>query len=444
MEHGETPNRLWIGSRLLLLLAFAAGSSLATLRATPADDLKLLEQKLGRAIQSQDVSVAEAAIDGLAEVASERAIELIVVAMLKIQSSEVFDYGVAALVKLGSEKLSPKFESAFTDRKASAEELGVVMVVAAKLPDERSEGWLVTGLRHESGLVARLAIDGARERHSKGAIPILIELLEERGVDKDSIAYEARQALIFLTRRNFDSGEDWRKFWDSHRDGFDPKNPGEGDGQTGVVLLDPDAPEFFGVKIVSDKVAFVIDISGSMVQFDPGGGGGSWESRQRITRTKYQLAKAIQELSKGSYFNVIAFNEEIDLFQKQLVPANSGQKKKALGFVNNLIADRGTDTGLALEAAFQDPRVDTIVLLSDGSPHTPAGKPEVLMPLVEQQLTDLNRLRKVRVYTFGFSGQGEWPPGSKYKNYPMPEPGELEAFLKRLAEKNRGTYTRID
>lgn len=445
MTRGTRPFRRRPRAGLLALaIAFAPLATLGLPGAAGQEDLAALQKRLELAVKNQDVARAENAIDGLCALGGAKALDLVIRAMLVIESKSFFDHAVEKLVGLGTAGLAEHFDELLANRKAIPEEIGVALVVAAKLEDEPSERWIAAGLRHEEELVVRWAIDGARERKTKGAIPVLFELLEARGIDGDAISYDARRALIALTRRDFTNAEDWRKFWEAEGASLDPKALEEGEGNTGIALVDPDAPEFFGVKIVSDRVAFIIDTSGSMLQFDPGSNGESWESRQRITRLKRQLSAAIQKLPDDAWFNVIAFNEEIELFQKRIVPAKSGAKQQALAFIQKLVADRGTDTGLAIETAFRDPKVDTIVLLSDGSPETPAGKPAELIPIVEQKLRDLNRLRKVRVHTLGFAGKGEWPPGSKYGKRPMPDSAELEAFLQRLAEAHGGTYTRID
>ncbi len=454
---GLGPVMTWSSSRvlqrvLLLTLFFAALPTLlaASMNASAlkSGDLKRLEKRLGRAITQQDAEAASIIVSDLVEDASPEALSLILTAMIQIESSEFFEESLEQLSAVDSERLGEYFEDLLAKKKSSPDKVALVMIVGGKMTDSRSEQWLLQGLRHQRELVTRMAIDSVRERRSKAAIPVLIEILEERGIDGGALAFEARNTLISFTQRNFDTAADWRKFWDANQETIDPQLIGDEDGTTGVAPVDPDnMPEFFGLKIVSTNVVFLVDISGSMLQYDEDAKGtdGTEKGRQRITRVQRELGEAIMKLSKDAYFNVIAFNDRVDRFQKKLVKAKRGAKGSALKFVNKLNADRGTDTGLALEAAFEDPRVDTVVLLSDGAPHTQAGEPQQLIPIVEQKLRNLNRLRKVRLYTLGFAGEGKWPTGSKYSGQQIrANPAELERFLTRLAEEHGGNYRRID
>lgn len=428
---------LWLGA-LLLLIATPIDAS-----ATAAPDLR---KDMKRAIRSGDETLAQATMSKLAEEGSPESIEAITWAMREFVSRSLFDHGVEVLTDVGSEKLGAFFEPLFEERKPDAETLGIAMVLAETLKDDRSESWITTGLRHELDLVVRLAMHAAVERRSKAAIPVLIDLIDPDLTEgRGAITHFARASLVALVGQDFQSIEDWRNFWKASGATFDPEASDE--DEPTKVHRDVEAPEFFGVPIISSNVAFVIDISGSMQRFDPGGESGrsSWEVRQRITRTKRALAEAINKLSKDSKFNVIAFNEEITRFQKRLVPASKGAKNKSMRWVKKLVADRGTDTGAALKAAFEDPRVDTIVLLSDGSPHTPEGEPRELMPKVLRLIKDLNRIRRVPIHTFGFTGEGEWPPGSKYRGQPIrANPQQLEAFLREIAKSTGGEFTKID
>ena len=125
--------------------------------------------------------------------------------------------------------------------------------------------------------------------------------------------------------------------------------------------------------------------------------------------------------------------------------ASGEWKKKAIAFIRKFNADLGTATGLALKDAFKDKSADTIVLLSDGAPHNQRGTPDELIPIVQELVKDLNRLRKVKIFTFGFEGLGQWPPGSKYEGRSVVYDAEqLVRFLKNLAENNGGRYTPID
>ena len=68
----------------------------------------------------------------------------------------------------------------------------------------------------------------------------------------------------------------------------------------------------------------------------------------------------------------------------------------------------------------------------------------MLIHQVEKRVRNLNRLRKIKIFTLGFEGAGKWPPGSKYAHTPVHDPAQLVGFLQRLARDHGGKYTRID
>ncbi|MCA8961660.1 MAG: hypothetical protein KDC38_14145, partial [Planctomycetes bacterium] len=152
------------------------------------------------------------------------------------------------------------------------------------------------------------------------------------------------------------------------------------------------------------------------------------------------------QLAGGARFNVISFNNEIASFTKSLVPASGQNKGRAAKWVDRLRADNATHTDEALERAFADPDVDTLILLSDGAPMKATDRDHVaLAARILERVEELNRLRKIRIFTFGFEGEGEWPPGSKYRRgAPASDSRAMVDFLRTLAEKNGGTYTAID
>ena len=436
---------------LVIALLFPFASLLASSPGDAAKELKSVRKKMARAVGNADESRVRELLRDLEEINDPGAVELMLKGIAAIDSSKLLDAGIEILTGLGSERLSAYAEEAVKNKKKVPSELAVLILAGSGLTDERSETWLLDALAHPSGLVKRSALDAVNKRRSKNAIPRLIDLLEQEGIDRNTVAFDARVVLISLTGRDFTSIEDWRNFWEGQKDTIDSANlKKDADGPTSVKLITPEAPEFFGVELVSERVMFVIDISGSMQKYDEGSTekgerGSSWEVRQRIRRVKNQLSRTIRKLSGKTRFNIVAFNEVAYPFQKKLVPASKSYKGKALKFIKRLNADKGTDTGKAFREAFKDKTIDTIVLLSDGAPHHQGGEPSVLIPKVEALVKDLNRIRKVKIFTFGFEGQGEWPPGSKYKGRAADyDPHQLVEFLKRLAKNNRGKYTRVE
>ena len=158
----------------------------------------------------------------------------------------------------------------------------------------------------------------------------------------------------------------------------------------------------------SREVVFVIDNSGSM-------GGTS------IRQAKASLAYALGRLKPSDRFNLIRFDDTMDVLFSDTVPADSEHVARALAFVNALEARGGTEMVPPMKAAMSDSRaggantVRQVVFLTDGE----IGN--------EQELFDTISATRGRSHLF-MVGIGSAP----------------NSFLMtRAAELGRGTYTHI-
>lgn len=124
--------------------------------------------------------------------------------------------------------------------------------------------------------------------------------------------------------------------------------------------------------------------------------------------------------------------------------SNNEAVSSAVKFVKGFRADGLTHTDEALEKAFQDMGIDTIVLLSDGAPMRQDNPNSTeLQEKILKRVKDLNASRKVRIDTFGFEDDGKYP---KHVGAP-PGAGAsggadsaMVEFLKKLAQQNGGEY----
>ena len=158
----------------------------------------------------------------------------------------------------------------------------------------------------------------------------------------------------------------------------------------------------------SREVVFVIDNSGSM-------GGTS------IRQAKASLAYALGRLKPSDRFNLIRFDDTMDVLFSDTVPADAGNIAKAQAFVSALEARGGTEMVPPMKAAMADPRrknpdtVRQVIFLTDGE----IGN--------EQELFDTISATRGRSHLF-MVGIGSAP----------------NSFLMtRAAELGRGTYTHI-
>ena len=314
---------------------------------------------------------------------------------------------------------------------------------------------IYTTLRNDRVVHVRVAaIHACIERREKEAIPVLFEHAEKYRRSRNRDWIEARQALYDLTGQNFEAVEDWRNFWAAHKDRLDPRKVRQQDDnparrQVTVVKTD-DTVQFFGAEINSRSVVFVIDISGSMMRYDADptyDGANEERDRQRLFRAKRQTIQAIGNLRPGSRFNVIAFNTRVFSWKDRMVNFSRSNVKDARKFANSFRAASDTQTHKALERAFEDKYVDTIVLLSDGAPYkfefnhdqnaTLRYQEEIL-----ERVRDLNAGRNLTIHTFGFEGSGRLPGRGGGGGGGGGNRG-VASFLTKLAEENGGVYRPI-
>jgi Ca-activated chloride channel family protein len=156
------------------------------------------------------------------------------------------------------------------------------------------------------------------------------------------------------------------------------------------------------------EIVFVIDNSGSM-------GGTS------IQQAKASLLYALGRLQSGDRFNVIRFDDTLDVLFADTVPADAANLSQAKSFVSGLQARGGTEMVPAMKAALADERgadsnmLRQVVFLTDGE----IGN--------EQQLFDtITAMRgRSRVFMVGI--------GSAPNSY----------LMTRAAELGRGSFTHI-
>jgi hypothetical protein len=192
---------------------------------------------------------------------------------------------------------------------------------------------------------------------------------------------------------------------------------------------------FFGLRSRIKAVVFCVDVSGSMVEKDPGGG-----NYQRLAA---EVERAINGLEPRTRFGLVVFANYVESYRLDLVDAREDQKKAAIAWLakhtpmNFLNTDpkmekirerhRGTRADLALDKAFRM-KPDTIFFVSDGQPTAVSEDAstdtiDYIMRLVEKQQSQLPRRTVIHCVAYlASSGQG---------------------FMRELAEKNNGQYQEV-
>ncbi len=116
--------------------------------------------------------------------------------------------------------------------------------------------------------------------------------------------------------------------------------------------------EVFGIKGTGSKFVYVFDRSKSMEGF----------SARPLLAAKQELIKSLQSLTNNHQFQIVFYNDGITVFKpdnlNSMYYADEANKADAVGFVNGMQGDRGTDHLNALKYAFRlGP--DVIFLLTD-------------------------------------------------------------------------------
>jgi hypothetical protein len=224
---------------------------------------------------------------------------------------------------------------------------------------------------------AALACAGAK---LEAVVPELIALLEQ---DPRLRTREvARQALRAISGKDFEhDAASWREWWRTRAEGAPERRT---------------FAQYYGASVLSDRVLFLVDVSGSM----------SWPWRKepkRIDVARSQLTRVLGELRPDSLFNVIVFSTRVRAWRKSEVSADPAQVKAALAWAEKNVRDPEGDTHVhdALEEAFaHNPEFDTIYLLSDGQPsHGPYVSPEGILACVRTW----NRYRGAVIHTIGLT-----------------------------------------
>lgn len=410
------------------------------------------------------------ALERVAALAAEgtgRAVRTLIELAVRVEGGQVYRGIVAALAKVGTP--DGLAEIIAIGKSGPTREMRLVVADAVLEDPSAKEELVPIFLREKEEAIVRLMIELVRLRVMKAGVEPLIEIIErdESGEwKKPLLALEARRVLRELTEREFETARDWRNWWEPRKEKWDPYEGVPGEEAPARQTAAREEPRFFGTEVESSRVAIVVDISGSMAQvtwaggefnpeckghtvqkkdgcpachFAPAGGDKPEEwpphnhpvppcickkgSEKRIDRARGELIALIESLADTTFFNLIAFNSNVSKWQKACVRASKEAKASAVAWVKKLKEEGFTETGKALEAAFEDPAVDAIYLISDGAPERSAKEKIPTEPIL-RAIEKKNRFRKVKIFTLGW--------------------GTIDIdFMRRLAEENGGHFEQI-
>lgn len=410
MEVAERRGGLLLGIPLLLLLIAAA-------RGTWDED----KMTFLRGIAAKDAMATLDALEGIATHDRPEAASLLIEHGLTHQDLGVYRESERVLRSYTSPETQKVVIEAAKEERSWQLRADCVRVLAHYRTEESFEA-MVELLSDKKWLVRSEAIRALGTVREKRAVRALLERLpEETGRMLDDLT----DALRRLTRQDIPPDvRRWQSWWEAYGADWEmpPENPDEGNE---TRRLGTAVKQGLYGTVVSERVVFVIDISGSMTA------GTDMEGSRHEIATRELVRVLENQVGPKSEFNVIAFSDEVYRYKPQLVKGRGSNLKKAIEFVEALRPGGETNAFGALERAFEDPEADTIYLLSDGSPTV---GDETIPALIRQKVDEWNRYRGVKIHCIGF-----FPGDARHQ-----DKAEARTFLVDLARENRGRYIEIE
>lgn len=229
---------------------------------------------------------------------------------------------------------------------------------------------LIAALDHELWTTRLAALHGLEQlREPKGVGEIIARFEAQDG----RMRVEFAETLFRMTGKSFGPRPTpWRAWWEKEGSaGFEL--PTESDLRLAkeqleiARLKEVTGARFFGIRIESERVAFIIDVSGSMDELTRTRYANT-KGVPRIVRAKEELLACLDALNPKSFFNIIPFSGSAYSWKPRLVQWSPETLIEAREFVAKLGTGGGTNLIESLFMALDDPDIDTVFVLSDGEP----------------------------------------------------------------------------
>lgn len=314
-----------------------------------------------------------------------------------------------------------KLESLATDKRVEVR--NGALLALGKSGDKKYVPLLVAALDHADWSTRYAALDGLEASRSPEAVGALVGRLDK---ETGLMLIRFTDALFRLSGKPFRSSiPAWKNWWEKEGKGFQPISAADlaklqAEEEIRRLKQITKTPSFFGVRILSHRVIFIIDVSGSMNEvLRSEYAGKTGEPRMEVA--KKELSACIDALEPESLFNIVVFSSDVNHWlDGGIAQFSQSNKEEAKKYVGALGAGGATNLYDAMKQAFADPDVDTIFVLSDGEPT--AG--EVVDPsLIRDRVKEWNRNRRIVVNTIAVGGSFQ--------------------VLEWLAEDSGGTHKKI-
>lgn len=245
-------------------------------------------------------------------------------------------------------------------------------------------------------------------------------------------------SLEVLTGQQFGANASvWRAWWQQDGQMFVTGKQPLGQGTPSSRGKGDEGRYYFGIPQQDSKsILYVIDCSGSMkAEIDWPGKDGQPVKTTRMDACKLELIRALGLLRPAQRFAVLWYNDQPHFWEPKMQPATPEAIARAQAFVDTLKHAQSTNIHDSLEQAFKlvgrgakdkyyGVELDTIFLLTDGSPTTSDGKQDSTEKILVG-VRSWNPLQRVTVHCIAIG---------KDLNEP---------FLRQLAQENGGEFKRF-
>ena len=283
----------------------------------------------------------------------------------------------------------------------------------------------VTALGDTDWRVRVQAIESSCLVRDRALIGAIVDLLAK---EKGRLRWDAWLALRDLTGKELGlEPAHWKRWWDANKETFDVPPPATAGappedrpaGETGV--------QFFSLPILSTRMEFVLDLSGSMRDPAPG-----QANQSKLDVAKRETGKTFGLLPEGAWFNVLLLGCDTEgryptdqkKWKRTLHPATPAGRAEAAAYLNRQEARGWTNIWDGIELAFEDDLVDTIYLYTDGG----ASRGTFVMTAdILDELARMNRFRKIMIHTVEVAAE-------------KPNTADNVRLLKLIAERTKGLY----
>lgn len=330
-------------------------------------------------------------------------------------------FALDALLRLDPGKSTEAYRRAPSDK---AFEVRLIAAEKAAAVDPEAGVEVVEALIADGDWRVRsMAFDAAKALRRGRLLGAMIARMAK---EKGRLRWDLIEAVVDLADR--DLGPDpapWAAWWAANQATFEPA-PRGGDSP----VIPTTRGEFFSLPVVSERIVFVLDLSGSMRELSPLPGG-----LTKLDVAKEGMIRALRSLEPSTRFTILGLGSDASgawMMKEQrtlgrtlkLRPALPAAVAEAEKFVRGLQCKGWTNLWDGLEYAFEEPEVDTVYLYSDGG--ASRGIWTSGADIVER-LRLMNRFRRVTVHTVEVPGTA-------------PNPPDNVRLLKEIAQATRGRY----